>query len=219
MIKAYAKSLTIEELANTLTHGFGLLLSIAGFVVLVVMASLHGDFWYILSSVLYGLSLVILYGASTFYHGATHPERKNTLQIVDHCCIYVLIAGSYTPFTLIVLRDGIGGSLFIFAWTFAILGILAKLIFGARYPAISVISYLIMGWIGILTVQPLIAAIGIAPVILVIAGGLAYSIGVIFFAWASMKHNHAIWHLFVLTGSICHFLAIALYVIPYAVKA
>jgi hemolysin III len=214
MIKAYTQNLTIEEFANTITHGFGLLLSIAGFVVLVVMASLNGDFWYILSSVMYGLSLVVLYAASTFYHGATHPERKKTLQIVDHCCIYILIAGSYTPFTLVVLRDGIGQSLFIFIWLFAVTGITAKLVFGTRYPAISVISYLVMGWIGILAVQPLFAALGIMPVALVVAGGIAYSIGTIFFGWHSIKHHHAIWHVFVLLGSIFHFLAIALYVAP-----
>jgi len=219
MLKAYAQNLTIEELANTITHGFGLLLSIAGFVVLVVMASLNGDFWYILSSVMYGLSLVILYAASTLYHGAIHPERKRILQIVDHCCIYVLIAGSYTPFTLVVLRSGIGQNLFIFIWLFAIIGIAAKLVFGTRFPAISVISYLVMGWIGILAVQPLFTALGIMPVALVIAGGVAYSIGTIFFGWHSIKHHHAIWHVFVLMGSIFHFLAIALYVFPQATGA
>jgi hemolysin III len=218
MLRTYAQNLTIEELANTITHGFGLLLSIAGFIFLVVMASLYGDFWYILSSILYGSSLVILYAASTFYHGATHPERKKVLQIVDHCCIYVLIAGSYTPFTLTVLRNGIGQNLFIFVWLFALVGITAKLLFGTRYPAISIISYLVMGWIGILAVQPLFAALGIAPVALVVAGGIAYSIGTIFFGWHSLKHHHAIWHVFVLAGSVFHFLAVALYVIPYAVK-
>ncbi len=219
MIKARLEKLTIEEFANTITHGFGLLLSIAGFIFLVVLASINGDFWYVTSSILYGLSLVTLYAASTFYHSATSPEEKRILQIVDHCCIYVLIAGSYTPFTLIVLRSGIGQSLFFFVWAFALIGILLKIFFGKRFPVLSVLSYLVMGWIGIITVQPLFTALGFAPIALVIAGGIAYSIGVIFFAWESIKHHHAIWHIFVLTGSICHFFAIAIYVLPYSLKS
>ena len=219
MVRARLKKLTIEEFANTLTHGFGLLLSIAGFVFLVALASVNGDFWYILSSIVYGLSLVVLYAASTFYHSETSPEAKRILQIVDHCCIYVLIAGSYTPFTLIVLRSGIGQSLFFFVWAFALIGILLKIFFGKRFPVLSVLSYLVMGWIGVIAVQPLFAALGFAPIALVVAGGVAYSIGVIFFAWESIKHHHAIWHVFVLTGSICHFLAIAIYVMPYSLKA
>jgi hemolysin III len=219
MVKARLKKLTVEEFANTITHGFGLLLSIAGFVFLVVLASINGDFWYITSSVVYGFSLVVLYAASTVYHSETSPEAKRILQIVDHCCIYVLIAGSYTPFTLIVLRDGIGQNLFYFVWAFALFGILMKLIFGKKYPIISTLSYLIMGWIGVIAVQPLFAALGFAPIALVIAGGIAYSVGVIFYAWESMKHHHAIWHVFVLMGSIFHFLAVAIYVMPYGLKA
>jgi hemolysin III len=218
MVKARLKELTIEEFANTITHGFGLVLSIAAFIFLVTLACVKGDFWYIASSLLYGLSLVTLYAASTFYHSAVSPDRKRILQIVDHCCIYVLIAGSYTPFTLIVLRSGIGQNLFLFVWAFAILGIVSKLFFGKRFPIISVLSYLVMGWIGVIAVEPLFAALGFAPIALVIAGGLAYSIGVIFFAWKSIRHHHAIWHVFVLMGSTFHFLAIALYVIPYSLK-
>lgn len=219
MVRAKLKELTVEELANTLTHGFGLLLSVAGLAFLVALAIGNGDFWYILSSVMYGMSLVILYAASTLYHGATTPERKRILQIVDHCCIYILIAGSYTPFALIVLRSGIGQSLFYFVWAFAAVGILWKIIFGKRFMIGSVLSYLVMGWIGVIAVQPLFNALGFAPIALVVAGGIAYSVGVIFYAWESMKHHHAVWHIFVLTGSILHFLAIALYVMPYTLKA
>lgn len=219
MVKTRLKELTIEEFANTITHGFGLLLSIAGFVFLVILASVKGDFWYITSSIVYGLSLVTLYAASTFYHSATSPELKRILQIVDHCCIYVLIAGSYTPFTLVVLRSGIGENLFIFVWAFALIGILMKIFFGKRFPVVSVLSYLVMGWIGVIAVQPLFTALGFAPIALIVAGGIAYTIGVIFFAWHSIKHHHAIWHIFVLMGSIFHFLAIAIYVIPYSLKA
>jgi len=219
MVKARLNELSVEEFANTITHGFGLVLSLAGFVLLVVLASFKGDFWYVASSVLYGLSLVVLYAASTCYHCAVTPERKKILQIVDHCCIYLLIAGTYTPFTLVVLREGIGQNLFIFVWAFAVLGILSKVVFGKRFKIASVLSYLVMGWIGVLAVEPLFSALGWAAVSLVVAGGLAYSVGVVFFAWKSLRHHHAIWHVFVLVGSIFHFLAIAIYVIPYAVKA
>ena len=216
MVRAKLKNLTVEELANTLTHGFGLVLSMAGFIFLVIFAVFKGDAWYIASSVLYGLSLIVLYAASTFYHGATSPELKRKLQIVDHCCIYVLIAGSYTPFTLVVLRSGIGQNLFLFVWAFAIIGILTKIFLSKRFKGASVISYLVMGWIGIIAVQPLFAALGLMPILHIIAGGIAYSVGVSFYSWESLRHHHAIWHLFVMLGSIFHFLAGAIYVIPYS---
>lgn len=209
---------SVEEIANTVTHGFGLLLSICGFVFLVVMSILYGGVWHITSSIVYGLSLVVLYGASTFYHGATEPRVKRVLQIVDHCCIYLLIAGTYTPFTLVVLQGTFGQGLFAFVWLFAIICVLLKIFYGNRFMAVSVISYLVMGWIGIFAIQPLFAALGMTAVVLICAGGMAYTLGVVFFAWNRIPHNHAIWHIFVLTGSICHFLAIALYVIPYAAK-
>lgn len=215
MVRARLKQLSVEEFANTITHGFGLALSVAGFLLLVILAAVKGDFWYIASSALYGLSLVTLYAASVFYHSAVSPALKRRLQIVDHCCIYLLIAGTYTPFTLVVLREGIGGMMFFFVWAFAVLGILSKIIFGKRFKIASVLSYLVMGWIGVFAVQPLFAALGFAPVALVVAGGLAYTVGVVFFAWKSIRHHHAIWHVFVLLGSVFHFLAIALYVIPF----
>ena len=218
MIKAKFLTAPIEEIANTVTHGFGLLLSIVGFIILVSLASIGGDVWHITGSVVYGSSLVVLYAASTFYHGATSPKLKQALQIVDHCCIYLLIAGSYTPLILIVLRGAFGQSLLAFVWTFAVAGILLKVFFGKRFMIASVFSYLLMGWIGVVAIQPLFAALGFMPIALIVAGGIAYSLGVIFFAWKGFRHHHAIWHLFVLAGSICHFLAIAIYVIPYAVK-
>jgi hemolysin III len=219
MIKTGFLTAPIEEIANTVTHGFGLLLSIVGFIILVSLASIAGDIWHVTASVIYGSSLVILYAASTFYHGATSPRLKRKLQILDHCCIYLLIAGSYTPITLIVLRGSFGQGLFAFVWAFAAAGILMKVFFGKRFMIASVFSYLLMGWIGVVAIEPVFAALGFMPIALIIAGGVAYSLGVIFFAWKRFRHHHAIWHLFVLAGSICHFLAIAIYVIPYAVKA
>lgn len=220
MVRAKLKELTVEEFANTLTHGFGLLLSLAGFVILAALAwSSGGDFRYVLSSVIYGSSLIVLYAASTCYHCATSPKLKKRLQIADHCCIYLLIAGTYTPFTLVALRGSLGESLFIAIWSLAALGILSKIFFGKRFPVVSVLSYLVMGWLGIVGIEPLYAALGLMPVALIFAGGAAYTIGVVFFAWESIRHHHAIWHVFVLTGSVLHFLAIALYVAPYAAKA
>ena len=206
--------MTIEEFANTITHGFGLALSVVGFAILVVLASLHGDAWLIVSSVVYGLSLVILYTASTFYHGAVSPKLKQNLQIVDHCCIYLLIAGSYTPFGFVILGGAMGQSLLVLIWTFAAAGILMKVFFHNRFPIASVVSYIIMGWLGIFAIQPLFHVLGIMPVVLAVAGGIAYSLGVIFFAWHKLPHNHAIFHVFVLAGSIIHYLAVVIYVVP-----
>lgn len=214
MVKIRLQQLSIEELANTITHGFGLLLSIVGFIVLIVLASLRGDALLVVSSVIYGLSLVILYAASTCYHGAIAPRFKHNLRIVDHCCIYLLIAGSYTPFGVVILGGTLGLSLLLLIWTFAVVGILTKIFFHNKFPVVSVLSYVVMGWLGILAVQPLFDALGIVPVALAFAGGIAYTLGVVFFAWHKLPHNHAIFHMFVLGGSIFHYLAIVIYVVP-----
>jgi hemolysin III len=214
MIRKRLNELPVEEVANTLTHGFGLVLSIFGFLVLVVMASLGGEPVIIAGSVLYGISLIVLYAASTVYHVSTSLDLKKKLQVVDHCCIYLLIAGSYTPFGLVLAGDAFGRGLLIGIWAFALVGIAVKLVVGARFPFINVMSYLVMGWLGALAVQPLFEALGIMPVALAVAGGLAYTIGVIFFPLKFIRHHHAIFHLFVLAGSIFHYAAIVLYVVP-----
>lgn len=216
MIRKRLSELPVEEVANTLTHGFGLFLSIIGFALLVFLASLRGDPWLIASCAVYGLSLVILYAASTVYHSAVAPEHKKFLQIVDHCCIYLLIAGSYTPFGMVIAGGSLGRVLLAGIWTFAVVGITLKLIFGNRYPVLSVTSYLIMGWLGVFAVQPLFNALGGVPVALAVAGGIAYSLGVVFFPWKSIRHHHAIFHVFVMAGSIFHYLAVVLYVVPQA---
>jgi hemolysin III len=215
MVAAKLKALSVEELANTLTHGLGLFLSIIGFAVLLVLASFRGTTLDIASCVVYGSSLVILYSASTFYHGANSPTLKKRLQIVDHCCIYLLIAGSYTPFVM-TIGGPLGRTLLAFVWIFACIGITAKLLLGARFPVVSVISYLLMGWVGVFAIEPLFEAIGLVPIGLIIAGGLAYSLGVIFFAWKSIRHHHAIFHVFVLLGSFFHYAAVVGYVIPFS---
>ncbi|MBP6002836.1 MAG: hemolysin III family protein [Pyrinomonadaceae bacterium] len=214
-IKSQLDILSVEEFANTLTHGFGLLLSIAGFLALVVYAGTRGDKMLIAACVVYGLSLVTLYGASTMYHSATSPKLKKTLQIVDHCCIYLLIAGSYTPFGLVIAGDSFGRALMAAIWGFALVGIIVKLLIRDRFPAINVLSYLIMGWLGIFAVQPLFNVLGFMPVALTIAGGVAYTLGVIFFPWKSIKHHHAIFHVFILAGSILHYAAVMIYIVPH----
>lgn len=215
MIRASLHDLSAEEIANTVTHGFGLVLSVAGFVALVFIAALGGDPLVIAGAVLYGLTLIVLYAASTVYHGATSPELKKRLQILDHCCIYLLIAGSYTPFGLILTGGPFGQALLAGIWAFAVIGIIVKLIIGARFPALNVISYLVMGWLGVFALQPLLEALGTMPVVLAIAGGVAYSLGVVFFPMKRIRHHHAIFHVFVLAGSIIHYAAIIIYVLPH----
>jgi hemolysin III len=216
MARTILKELSVEEFANTITHGFGLVLSLAGFAVLVVMASLRGDPLLIAGCVVYGLSLIVLYAASTVYHGTTSPELKHKLRLVDHCCIYLLIAGSYTPFGIILLNGTLGQSLFVAIWTFAVGGIAAKLLWEHRFPNLSVSSYVVIGWLGVFAIQPMLETLGLVPVLLAIAGGIAYTLGVIFFAWHRIRHHHAIFHVFVLAGSILHYAAVILYVVPYS---
>ena len=213
MLITKLRSLSVEELANSLTHGFGLILSIAGFVFLTALAVINGDGWHIASSIIYGSSLVILYAASTIYHTATDLTWKRRLQILDHCCIYLLIAGSYTPFILIILRNQLGAAILAVVWAAAIFGIAMKLIFRSRFSAVGIALYLIMGWIGVIAVQPLYLTLGPTPLGLIIAGGLSYTAGMIFFGWHGLRHHHAIFHIFVLTGSILHFVAVAFYVL------
>jgi len=214
-IRTRFSELSVEELANTITHGFGLLLSLAGFVVLVTLAGLRGEPLLIAACLVYGFSLIVLYAASTIYHGTISRELKNALRLVDHCCIYLLIAGTYTPFASVIIDDTIGRSLLAAIWFFAIGGILLKLLFRDRFQALSVILYLVMGWLGVLAIQPMLETLGVVPVILAIAGGVLYSLGVIFYALHRMPHNHAVFHVFVLAGSILHFVAIVMFVVPY----
>jgi hemolysin III len=215
VIVAHLRLLTVEELANTITHGFGFLLSVVGFVVLVILAGLRGDALLITGCVVYGLSLVVLYAASTMYHSTTSSRLKRKMQIADHCGIYLLIAGSYTPFGLIIIDRPLGQNLFFAIWAFALAGVVAKLLMRDRWPAVSVVSYLVMGWLGVVAIPPLMAALGTTAIGLVVAGGIAYSLGVIFFAWNRIPHNHAIFHVFILAGSILHYIAVVLYVVPY----
>lgn len=214
MEKRAREGLPVEELANCVTHGVGLALSLAGFVALLLLAVSHGDAWRVMSGAVYGASLVALYLASTLYHGARAPLAKSRLQVLDHCCIYLLIAGTYTPFTLVSLRGGWGWTLFVLVWSLALAGILFRLRFGTRYRAVAVASYVMLGWLCVVAVKPILAAVPAGALLWIAAGGLAYTSGVFFFASKRIPHGHAIWHLFVLCGSACHYVAVVLYVMP-----
>jgi hemolysin III len=204
----------IEELANSITHGIGLALSGAGLVVLVVFAALRGNVWHVVGVSVFGATLVLLYSASMVYHIVRSPRAKRVWKILDHSSIYLLIAGTYTPFTLVNLRGGWGWTLFGLVWGLALLGILFKVFFVERYVIASTAVYLAMGWIVVIAVKPLLTLVAGGGIALLLAGGLAYSLGVVFFAWGKLPFNHAVWHLFVLAGSIFHYFAVLLYVLP-----
>ena len=203
-----------EEVAHSITHGIGLLLSLVGLAVLVVNASYYGDAWHIVSSSVYGATLVLLYSASTLYHAITVPDVKKILQKIDHAAIFLLIAGTYTPFTLVNLRGGWGWTLFGMVWSIAIAGMIMELIVRRRYKSISIGLYLGLGWLVMIAIGPVIDNVAPGGLVLLLAGGLCYSLGVIFYVWKSLLYHHAVWHLFVLAGSALHFFAVLLYVIP-----
>ena len=205
---------TGEELANALTHGLGLIASLIGGTVLLLSAMSRGDAWQILGCSVFTASLLALYTASTLYHAWPQSPGKATLQIVDHSAIYLLIAGTYTPFTLGVLRGAWGWTLFGVVWGLAACGILLKGLFGLRFPRVSTAFYLAMGWLAIFAMRPLMARVPSAGLALLLAGGLLYTVGVAFFAWERPRYNHLVWHLFVLGGSALHFLAVLWYALP-----
>ncbi|HXF39264.1 MAG TPA: hemolysin III family protein [Blastocatellia bacterium] len=206
----------IEELANGITHGVGLALSIVGLVVLLVLSILRGNAWHIAGCTTFGVTLVLLYTASTLYHTFHTPRLNRILKILDHAAIYLLIAGTYTPFTLVNLRGFWGWTLFSLVWGLALFGIAWKLIHVERFPIVSTVVYVAMGWIALIAVKPLLAAIPIWGVAWLLAGGLFYTVGVAFYATKRIPYNHAIWHVFVMAGSICHYFAVMFYVLPNA---
>lgn len=203
-----------EELANSITHGIGAALGVAGLVILVVFSAIYGDAWHIVSCAIYGASMILLYTASTLYHSFTNPEVKRILRILDHSSIYLLIAGTYTPFTLIALRGAWGWSLFGVIWGLAITGIIFKLYFTGRFNKVSTVIYVLMGWIAVIAIKPMIEVISFPVLLLLFGGGLSYTAGVIFYVWHKMPYHHAVWHLFVLGGTVLHFFAILLLVLP-----
>jgi hemolysin III len=217
MPRRITSRISVEELANSITHGIGLALSIAGFVVLLVLAAMRGTAWQIVGCAVYGTTLVCVYTASTLYHGIPRPHFRRILKILDHSAIYLLIAGTYTPFLLVNLRGAWGWSLLGVVWGLAIAGIVFKVWFVDRFKVLSTAIYIAMGWLALIAVKPLFAAVPIAGFIWLVAGGFLYTVGVLFFAWKRVPYNHTIWHVFVMAGSICHYLAV-LYSVVLPVK-
>jgi hemolysin III len=197
-----------EHLADSLTHGMGVLLSIAGLVLLIVFAAMRGNVWNVVSFTIFGSSLIILYLASTLFHSIRQASINRILQRIDHSAIYILIAGSYTPFLLGPLRGAWGWTLFGIIWGLAILGILYKTFYFNRFTKLSTLIYIAMGWLVVIIFRQLLVSLSTATLIFLVSGGLSYTFGTIFYSWERLPFNHAIWHLFVLGGSICHFFAV-----------
>jgi len=203
-----------EEKINIISHAIGFSLSMIALVLLVRRAVLYGDVWHMVSFSIFGSSLIILYAASTFYHSAKNPELRNRLKIFDHAAIYVLIAGTYTPFTLVTLKGPTGWVIFGTSWAMAITGIILKLFFTGRFNLISTIMYVLMGWIIVFAIKPLIHNLPVDGLRWLVAGGIAYTVGAILYSIKKIEFNHAIFHVLVLTGSFCHFMSVFVYVLP-----
>ncbi len=206
-----------EEIVHAITHGVGIPLGIAALVLMVTFSALYGTFWHVLSTAIYGTTLVLLFGASTLYHGWRDQRHKPLLQRLDHAAIFLLIAGTYTPFTLVTLNDSAWGwGLFLVVWITAAAGVWIEL---GPYPRLqrwSLLLYLLMGWVVVLAMEPLVRNLASGGLWLLAAGGIVYTIGAGVYAWERLRWNHALWHLFVLAGSVLHFLAIFFYVVPDA---
>lgn len=200
-----------EERANYLTHGLGLVLAVIGFSVLIIKIQSSADIWKQLSYAIYGATVVLLFGASTLYHAVQKPRLKKFFRIADHIAIYLLIAGTYTPFLLLPLRGTWGWTLLVIIWGLAIMGTGFKIWFTGKYQRFSTGVYLGMGWLAVIAVKPMVELVPPPSLGWLVVGGLCYSLGVIFYNWKSLPYHHAVWHLFVLAGSTCHFLAISLY--------
>jgi hemolysin III len=205
-----------EEVANGVTHGIGTVLAVGALAVLATYATLRGNAWHIVTCSVFGATLIFAYAASTLYHSIQAPELKRLLRFVDHTAIFLLIAGTYTPFMLVNLGGPWGWTIFTAVWSMAVIGIVMHATGLHRFQAASLTLYIAMGWTAVVAAKPIIDAIPTGGLVLVVGGGLAYTGGVVFFLYERLPYNHAIWHLFVLAGSAAHFFAILFYVIPMA---
>jgi hemolysin III len=216
-VEQSSRRLSLEEIVNSITHGVGLSLSVAGFVVLLAMAIRHGTAWHVVGCAIYGSTLICLYLASTLYHGIPSPRLKRALRILDHSAIYLLIAGTYTPFLLVNLRGGWGWSLLGIVWGCAMAGIVFKFWFVDHFKVLSTVLYLVMGWLVVVAAKPLLTHVSAVGLRWLIAGGVMYTVVVVFYASRKVPYNHAIWHVFVMVGSFCHYLAV-LYAVVLSAK-
>lgn len=203
-----------EELASCITHGVGIVFAIAGLAVLAAFAALKGDVWHVVACSIFGATLILAYTASTLYHSARDERLRRILRALDHSSIFLLIAGTYTPFMLVNLRGPWGWSLLAVIWSLALVGIVARLLLKGRLHGLVVGLYIAMGWAVVVAVQPMLQQVEPGGLMLLAAGGVAYTAGVPFYKWKSLPYNHAIWHGFVLLGSALHFFAVLFYVIP-----
>ncbi|MFW5761589.1 MAG: PAQR family membrane homeostasis protein TrhA [Cyclobacteriaceae bacterium] len=200
-----------EELANVITHGIGVILSLVG-LILLLKAAWHQESTAVIAAFVFGISLLMLYMASTLYHLLSNSRHSKKIRIFDHVAIYFLIAGTYTPFTLLVLPAGWGWTLFAIVWVLALAGVIFKIFFTGRFRLVSTFLYLGMGWLGIMAIEPMLASLPAAGLWWLLAGGLSYTAGVVFYLWQRLPFHHAVWHIFVLGGSVSHFVAIYFYV-------
>lgn len=200
-----------EEIANSISHGLGLILAIIALPILVLSAMRVGSARFIVGATVFGATTILLYLASTLYHSTTHEPRKNFFRLFDHCAIFILIAGTYTPFSLGVLRGPWGWTLLGIVWSLAIFGIAVKTIAGTRHTWLTMVLYLLMGWLAVVATKPILTLVPVPGILLILAGGIAYTGGLAFFAAHRIRYNHFIWHLFVIAGTTCHFFAVLWY--------
>jgi len=214
MRQHYPQYTVTEEVIHAATHGAGVIFSIAGLSWMLYLSIGSADPWRIIASVVYGSSMIALFLASTVYHALYASPHTRAYKLIDHCAIYVLIAGTYTPFLLVAIRSSGGWWLFGIIWTLATAGIIAKLYFRHRYPRLSLAGYLLMGWLIVAAAPQIAEAVGSRGTLWLVAGGLSYTVGALFYAATRITYHHVIWHLFVLVGGLCHFVAVAWYVLP-----
>src|SRR5690606_16247916 len=202
-----------DEIANALTHGLGAAVALAAGAVLITLAAIYGDGWQLAGAIVFSVALLLLYTASTLYHAIQHPVAKGRLKVFDHCAIYLLIAGAYTPFPLIALRGPWGWGLFAAIWTLALAGVVFKLFFTGRFKLLSTLIYVAMGWLVLVAIKPVLAALDAWTFGWLVAGGLFYTLGTVFYHRESIPYSHAIWHLFCIAGSACHYVAVTAQVV------
>lgn len=203
-----------EDFASSMIHGAGFILAIIGMCLLIAYASIYGNAWHIVSCSIYGSTLVLLYTASTLYHSIRLAKARKVLRVLDHSTIFLLISGTYTPFTLVNLRGPWGWSIFGVIWALAVIGILFQTTGFLKGAKVSVAFYVAMGWVVVVAIKPMLSLVDTGGLVLLLLGGVAYTTGVVFYVWRQIPYNHAIWHVFVVAGSTLHFFAIFLYVIP-----
>ncbi|MFE7062571.1 hemolysin III family protein [Sutcliffiella sp. NPDC057660] len=203
-----------EEIANSITHGIGILVSAAALVLLIVFSAINGTHLHVLTFIVYGVTMLMLYTASTLLHALPQGKAKNVFEILDHSSIYFFIAGSYTPITLIIMEGVLGWTLFGIVWSLALAGTVFKVFFVRRFLFASTVLYVLMGWLAIFGWSEITAKVGTTGIAFLVTGGVVYSVGAIFYMWRAFPYHHAVWHIFVLAGTVLHFFFVLLYVLP-----